>query len=240
MKIGIVIQARDGSIRLPNKSTRKFYKDKSILDLLLERFEIFKDDFQIVVATTNKSPKVLENATEHAVFIHCGEEDRVLDRYVRIARRFYLNGIIRICGDNPFIQLALLYPVMKWAQTDHYDYVAFKGCMLRHEGFFCEYISRKALERANEDNPEIGYNQEHVTPYIYNNPDIFTVMELNIPPILDKIQIRLTVDTKSDFYIARKIYKYMKESYWGEIIKFLEKHPKLLKKMKKNIDDNPK
>ena len=57
MKPTIIIQARTGSTRLPNKMTKPFYNGKSVLDILLDRLNSERDNLyvsDIVVATTNK------------------------------------------------------------------------------------------------------------------------------------------------------------------------------------------
>lgn len=51
--IGIIIQARTGSSRLPNKMILPFYENTCILDILLNRLKLFIPDIPIIVATTN-------------------------------------------------------------------------------------------------------------------------------------------------------------------------------------------
>lgn len=53
MNDGIIIQARTGSTRLPNKILLPFYGDKSILDVIIEGIRSECADKLIVLATTD-------------------------------------------------------------------------------------------------------------------------------------------------------------------------------------------
>jgi spore coat polysaccharide biosynthesis protein SpsF len=55
-------------------------------------------------------------------------------------------------------------------------------------------------------------DKEHVTPYIYNHPQEFSIRLEDTPPkILDEQNIRLTVDTGTDFQNAAEILKQLVE-----------------------------
>ena len=135
--IGIVIQCRDYANRYNEKSVRPFHKGKSILEILIERFKHLP--FKTVVATEAKSLKTIEICHKTKTSCYLGSEDNVLKRMYETARVFGFDGIFRVCADSPFIQLPLLYPIKKWAETGKYDYVGYYKSMRRHEGFFLEY-----------------------------------------------------------------------------------------------------
>lgn len=237
MEIAIIIQSRDRSTRYPYKSIMNFYNGKSILKIQIDRFKVLP--FQIIVATDDNSPNTVRIAEKNNVEVFIGKTDLVLDRFVDICKMYKLDGVFRVCGDNPFVQLALMYPVATWGLTGEYDYVAFENSMKRHEGLFLEYVSADALNSACFSTIQ-PYDHEHVTPYIYERPNKYKLKLLPIPPIMDKIQIRLTVDTKSDFNIVQKLYKIIGEKYWGQIYEYLYFRPKILKEMRKNIKENEK
>ena len=61
MKTGIIVQARTGSTRLPNKVILPFYKDQCILDIILQRLKTLS--YPLVVATSNHTnDKLLKEA----------------------------------------------------------------------------------------------------------------------------------------------------------------------------------
>lgn len=154
-----------------------------------------------------------------------GPEGDVLSRFCEVVRKYKLDGVIRVCADNPLIQLPLMYPVLSFAGAyvygGGYDYVAFDHCMQREEGFFVEYVSRHALidslHMVTSD-----YEREHVTPHIYNHPSAYRVKWLPIPPAIEAHDIRLTVDTEEDFKRAQKVYEKVGETHWFNIIDYFE------------------
>ena len=71
---------------------------------------------------------------------------------------------------------------------------------------------------------------EHVTPYIYKNPDIFKI--ITIPYYIKvKSNYRLTVDTPEDFKLANMLYSVLYEGIPianADVYDYLEAHPELL------------
>jgi len=89
-------------------------------------------------------------------------------------------------------------------------------------------MSFDALEETwyEDDNPD---TREHVTPYIYENPDRFNIG--SVANDINYSHMRWTVDTLEDYTFACKIYEHFKDDTfnWKEILKLLEKHPEYLK-----------
>ena len=104
------------------------------------------------------------------------------------------------------------------------------------EGIDVEVFKYSALKYAFF-NATLPSECEHVTPYIYNHPEIFSLRNFAIPNSL--AQYRLTVDYFSDIELARAIYNYFGESYFSylDIIEFLLSNPSLLS-MNSNIIRN--
>jgi len=237
--IGVIIQCRDESSRMKHKAVRKFAFGKSILEIIHDL--LYTLGIPIVVATTEKSKRTINICKRRGYncYMFPFSENEVADRLLACAKIFDFDGFFRVCADNPFIQPSLIYPIKVWAYSDRYDYVSWENAMERHEGFWIEYISTDALQKAImcDESPE---TREHVTQFIRRNPWLIESKTIPIPDELNKINIRLTVDTMEDFKIAQKIYKKLGHAYWMNIIEYLSEHPKLLSKMKKNIERNPK
>lgn len=239
MKIAICIQCRDNSERLYHKSVRRFYRRNSILETIIHRFKNVKLR-NIFVLTTRNSPITIRQAKKAGakVFI-VDNEDNVLYRFFRFILVHKFDGVLRVCADNPFVSLALMYPVRKWAKSGGYDYVSFVDAMERHEGLFVEYISGRAIiDMHTKDLTD--FDKEHVTTFIRKNPDLYIIKELPIPEIMDAIPIRLTVDTKDDLKVAKKMYSVVGEDYWANIYEYVRHNNKLYRQILKNKRDNPK
>lgn len=232
--IGIIIQCRDSSERYKEKSVRPFYKGKSILQIIIDKLTHLP--YPIILATTPSSPIATTIGRMSGLNIVVCPEGDVLAQFYKIVKDYKLDGIVRICADNPFVQLPLMAAVLMWKG---YDYVAFKDAMRRHEGFFVEYISGYAIKEAGRlcTSP---YERRHVTPFIYNHQMDYSIKWLPIPEELDRFSIRLTVDTKEDFELAQRVYEQIEEKHWYYIVDYLYYRPHLIRKMEENIRRNLK
>ncbi|MBA3750501.1 MAG: hypothetical protein H0X03_06355 [Nitrosopumilus sp.] len=93
-----------------------------------------------------------------------------------------------------------------------------------------EVFTFNALKRAWKEANWIS-EREHVTPYIWKNPDLFNIGEfLNINK--NHSNIRLTVDCKQDLILIRKIYRtlYSTNPYFKlhDILELINKNPEIL------------
>ena len=81
MNIGIIIQARMGSTRLPGKILKPFYGGKTLLETLLDNLHKVNDVKVIVATSVNENNDQLEVfLKEKKELIFRGSENDVLDR----------------------------------------------------------------------------------------------------------------------------------------------------------------
>ena len=249
LPIGIIIQARTGSTRMPEKVIQPFYQDQTILDLLLLKAQ--KLSLPVVLATTvNPSDdRIVTLAEKHQIPIFRGSEEDVLDRFIQAAHTHGFDKIIRICADNPFLDLDSLQTLAnEFIKTDA-DYLGFqlagnKPSILTHFGFWAEAVRLDALERAAAFTPEKLYH-EHVTNFIYGNTDLFNIQLIDADPLVfSRHDIRLTLDTYEDFELQRQIYAAISQQNptFGirEIVHYLDGHPEILDRMQNEIMKNQK
>ena len=246
---GIILQARTGSTRMPQKVILPFYQEKSILDLLLEKVK--KLGVPVVLATTvNPSDdRICALAAKHEVPVFRGSENDVLDRFIQAARQFGFSKIIRVCADNPFLDFAGMQTLIAEFSNSNADYLGFqlagnKPSILTHFGFWTEAVSLDALEKAQKLTVEKLYH-EHVTNFIYGNPALFNVQFIQADPLVfSRTDIRMTLDTPEDFEIQQKIYAAISKEKpnFGipEIVSWLDQHPEILELMKMEILKNQK
>lgn len=210
--LGIVIQARSGSTRLPNKMNLKFYKESTILDILISKLKTTFPNTTIVLATTeNKLDDVLvKRVQSHKIKVFRGSESNVLDRFVNACKSYNLQRVIRVCADNPFLDMSSLRALIEAFGSSNADYMSFQTkdgtpSIKTHYGFWAEAVKLSTLEKVEELTNDKFY-LEHVTNYIYGHPNIFNTEFLQIPEYLHDTDIRLTIDTKADFEIAKELY----------------------------------
>ena len=246
MKIEIIIQARLGSTRLPNKMVMPFYKKSSILNIIIEKL---KGRYALVLATTIESQDdvLAELASNLGINVYRGSEDNVLERFIEAGENAEIDVVIRVCADNPFINIELLESLIEKYQDE--DYCSFKyengkPTILGHLGLFCEIVKLEALKKVITLTQDKLY-LEHVTNYIYSNPNLFNISLHELPDrLIGYENIRMTVDTKFDFEIVSKLYsKYHNHRSIEELkvmLNDIKSNNVLLSSMKEEIINNSK
>ena len=127
MNIGIIIQARMGSTRFPGKILKPFYGGKTLLETLLDNLHKVADAKVIVATSVNENNDELEVfLKEKRELVFRGSENDVLDRYIKAAEANCVDGIVRICSDNPFMDWHGVAQLVEKAKTSDADYIGFR------------------------------------------------------------------------------------------------------------------
>ena len=102
--IGIIIQARMNSQRLPGKIMMDL-AGAPMLQRIIERVKLPAPKTTIVVATTNTADDEIVASLCTKLNVNCwrGDESNVLSRFVEISDHFGFEIMIRLTADNPFI-----------------------------------------------------------------------------------------------------------------------------------------
>lgn len=248
--ITFIIQARSGSTRLPNKILIPFYKGQTILDLMIKKLLTINETKIIIATTTNpKDNAIAEVAAKHNITCFRGSENDVLDRFISAAEAFGTQQIIRVCSDNPFLDINSIKVLIESINTNpNADYISFDingtPSIKTHYGFWTEYVTLTALKKVRSLTYEQLYH-EHVTNYIYSHPNEFNLIWIkNSNKEITQLPIRLTIDTLKDFKNAQKIYTYLAESKSDQnisnITKYLCEHPSIITEMENEIKNNSK
>lgn len=224
MKTIVIIQARMGSTRLPNKILLPLAGHKMI-EHVLERASLIEGVSEVVLATTNlKEDDILENiALDMGVSLYRGSEKNVLDRYYQAAKISKADHIIRITSDCPLIDPYLSSSLLKEYLNQSYDYAHLTGFP---RGLDTEVFSYRSLQKCS-DYARMEYQKEHVTPYIYENPREFKIYDFESD--IDHSYLRWTVDTEEDYKAIELIYKFLStESYsWKSVLKIINENPEI-------------
>lgn len=205
MKVGIIIQARMTSTRLPGKVLKKVL-DKPLLEYELDRLSRVSSAHKILVAMTDldADKPIAELCLKMNIPFYCGSENDVLKRYYDAAREFEVDVVVRVTADCPLIDPEIVNQVVNYylSANGKYDYVS--NVLLRTfpRGMDCEVFSRAILEDVHRS-AKASSDREHVTPYIYTHPKRFRLA--NVPCSVDKSAHRWTVDTEQDFILIKKI-----------------------------------
>ncbi len=193
-----------GSTRLPGKVMMKL-GDREALWHVCTRVSRCSLLDQVVVATSTHSRDdvIEEYSIEHGWCVFRGSEDDVLSRYRMAADATAATCIVRVTSDCPLIDpdvLARLVELMQYG----YDYASTNYPRRTFPvGLDCEAMTLDALRRADREATD-PYDREHVTPYFYRNPELFSIGGLRRET--DASGIRLTLDTHVDYLQLQKIY----------------------------------
>lgn len=247
--IGVIIQARLGSTRLPNKILLPFYKGQNILDILISKLKSI-DNAKIILATTDldRDDELVNFANKHQILCYRGSEQDVLNRFIAAAEHYDINKIIRVCSDNPFLDTDGLKDLISNAIKSNCDYMGYTinglPSIKTHFGFWAEYVTLDALKKVDFMPYEKSVH-EHVTIAVYGNPQKFKCQWITCPDFLQgRNDIRLTIDTIEDFINAQKIYSELKDKYSSisleNIVQYLDAHPEIKQSMKSIITQNSK
>jgi spore coat polysaccharide biosynthesis protein SpsF (cytidylyltransferase family) len=252
MKTGIIIQARLNSTRFSQKIVKYFANDLSILDIIILRLCKSFPDIPTFIATGNhKDNLILKSwSDKYNIGFYIGSETDVLDRFVKCAEEFGLDTIIRICSDNPFLDMVLLRRLLKFNEEKDYDYCSYKfnniPTIKTHFGFFSEIVCLEALKKVQKLTSEV-YFHEHVTNFIYQNSSTFSCGFLATPDEFNYNKgIRLTVDTEEDFKLSQEIFSIIltkKDLFifnYRDVIDIINENPIWKKMMKSQIYLNTK
>ncbi|MBE6335404.1 MAG: glycosyl transferase family 2 [Lentimicrobiaceae bacterium] len=250
-EIKIIIQARTGSTRLPQKMILPFYENEGIFSLILKRLtsSVKKDNIILATSTNENNDVLVEIAKSYGINYYRGSENDVLQRFIDAAKEFDAYKIIRVCADNPFLDIDFLNFLLDNFENTDYDYMSFMTSnyiptIKTHYGFWAEAVTLNALKNVKSMTDENLYH-EHVTNFIYANPDDFNIKFFNIPEEIDSHNdIRLTIDTKIDFDIQKeifnKIYKEKPNFNALDVLNFLNENKEYLEIMKEEISKNQK
>jgi len=229
-KIAIIIQARVGSTRLPNK-VLKDLAGKPVLWHVVDRLKHSKLITDIIIATTilPEDDAIQKFCEENNVKFSRGSSENVLSRYYEAAKKFNADVIIRITSDCPVIDPVLLDEMIEVYLQGGADYLSNSITRTFPRGLDAEIFSFKVLEKAYTES-SLQYELEHVTPYIYQHTELFSLK--NFAGEKDYSFHRWTLDTDEDYLLIKEIYNalYREGEIFlrNDILKLFELRPELI------------
>jgi len=231
--ISVIIQARMNSNRLPGKVLRKI-DNKPIIEFLINRINKSELIDNIIVATSNnlEDNQIVDQCKRMKINYFRGSENNVLSRYYEASIKFNLKSIVRICADSPFIDHIILDKMISnfFDKSSSYDYLSNTLNQTYPVGMNIEIFTHSSLEQAFLNSNQ-KYQLEHVTPYIYENPNLFNLGQEHLSE--DYSSIRITLDEEDDYILINKIFENIKikkiEFGLKEIIELYNSNPNLFK-----------
>jgi spore coat polysaccharide biosynthesis protein SpsF len=236
--IGGIIQARMGSTRLPGKMLIDIVR-KNLIQHVIDRVSQSKRIDKLILATTDnpRDALLVDLARKNSLDFFRGSEEDVLDRFYHAAKQFNIKTIVRITPDDPFKDPEVIDKAIEIFLNgkSELDYVTNTLPPTYPIGLDVEVFSFYALEKAWKEAKKPS-EREHVTPYIWNHPEIFRIKNFGLGK--DLSHLRWTLDDDRDLQFTREVYQrlYPKKRFFSmeDILKLLEQYPSLIKINERN------
>jgi spore coat polysaccharide biosynthesis protein SpsF len=229
--IDAMIQARVGSTRLPGKVLLPL-GNATTLGTMIERVKRARSLGRVIVLTTElaEDDAVAGVARDHGVAVFRGATHDVLARYHDAAVRYGSDAVVRLTGDCPFMDPALIDAMVRLFAVNWPRMGVLTNCYHRTyaRGLDIEILSRDVVETLHARCRE-PQQREHVVPYLEEHPAEFAFFEY--PNAADDSWCRVTLDTPADYETIATVYAafgHDRFSY-GELMDVLRRRPELLR-----------
>ncbi len=198
---------------------------------------------KIVLATTNlvEDRALVDLASSLKIESFAGSENDVLDRFYQAGKRYPADVVVRCTGDCPVIDWQVTDRVIDQHLKNENDYTSNTVTRSYPRGLDIEVIQFKALERCAKE-AKLPHEREHVTPYIYQHPELFPIGQVEAEKSRWQPDLRLTVDTQEDFDFMTKIFDalYDQNRFFlvNDILNLLNQKPQL-KEINRHVRQKP-
>lgn len=212
MKIGIIVQARMSSRRLPGKVLHAV-EGKPMLQYTLERLQRCGFENTLVVATSQEADDlpIVRFCEAEGIACHCGSLEDVAGRFKEVVEQNDMDSFVRVNGDSPLLDQDLVTEAVRLFVAGDAEIVT--NVMPR------TYPPGESVEVFGVDAFLRGYAQmvsadekEHVTKHFYAYPDWYRIT--NLASEEDLSGIRLCVDTEADMEVFRGMVAKMERPHW--------------------------
>lgn len=206
MNDAIIVFARLDSSRLPGKALRPI-AGKPLIDRVIDRCLAASRGSPVIVATSDRAvdDAIANHVSRRDVPLFRGAAEDVAGRALACAEEYGLDLFMRISGDSPFIDPALIDRCLDRARDGAADLVTNVFPRTYPAGVSVEAIRRVAMRRIVEETLDIE-DREHVTRYAYRRAERFTIENLEAPD--DRYSgLSLSVDTPDDHAKASWIFE---------------------------------
>ena len=229
MTVAAVIQARMTSTRLPGKVLMPA-AGRPMLAHEIDRVRRANSVERICIATTTNADDdpVVALAEAEGVAVFRGSEPDVLGRFVGAAESVGAEIAVRLTGDCPLTDPALIDSVVALFRDSDpkVDYATNSFPRTWPIGLDVEVASMTALRLANKEATD-SYDREHVMPFLYRQPERFGIASYTSPVNLGAN--RWTLDERSDYELLVRIIEALVPENpgfgWQDVIALLDAHP---------------
>jgi spore coat polysaccharide biosynthesis protein SpsF len=233
-KLATIVQARMSSSRLPSKVMLPLV-GKPLLQRMIERVNGSILNGSVIVATSeHPSDNPIEQFCK-SENINCfrGSMNDLLVRHLKAAEEVGAEFVIKIPSDVPLIDPEVINRVIYFFfdNLGKFDFLSNLHPATYPDGNDVEIMTIESLRIAHKD-ANRTLEREHTTPYLWENPQLFSIANIAWETGLDfSMTHRWTIDYEEDYLFIKKIYDelYSTERIFSlsDILKLLESKPEI-------------
>lgn len=228
MKTIAIIAARMGSTREPGKVMRQL-GGMPMLAWVVRAAKAATGIDEVFVATTqeDRDNTIVHWCIVNGIDVWRGPEDDVLKRFYDCAKAANADVVVRLTGDCPFLDPAVISDVVLLRKHAVVDYASNVDPPTWPDGLDVECFTMAALSRAHHE-ATLPSDRDCLTQYITRNRHRFLCANLTCP-IPNLQHERWVIDTKEDFSFAEQLIALgdLNVPSYRAILSRLEKNPKL-------------
>lgn len=229
-KVVLAVVCRLKSTRLPKKALLPIYGVPTIERCLMNALAVKGVDQVVLAISDVAQDDPLESFTlEGRVKVMRGDPDNVVARLLMVAEATAADVLIRVTGDCPAISPEILELLLKEHLTRGGHMTIAK--MDYPPGTAGDVYTVAGLKRLLSFGKSLTHT-EYLSFYFLNNPEIFTVNQIQLPQEFCYPHWRLTVDEQADLDLFEEIYRNLdwgrKAMYFSKLRSYLLQHPEIL------------
>ena len=223
------IQARMSSSRYPGKVLEEL-GGRPMIIFMVERVRRSKllDDVVVVTSTDSSDDPLVETLEREAVPYFRGNLQNVLQRYTDAANAFDAAEVVRLTGDCPLIDPAVIDAVVNARRSQNADYASNIDPPTFPDGLDVECCTAEALFHAAK-HATTALFREHVTLWMRDPSS--AMRRVNISAPVDCSKLRLTVDYPDDLEAVRSVVRQMRSGAETfdlfDILRCVFEHPEI-------------
>jgi len=228
------------AIACRNTSSRLFAKplhnldianNVTILDYLLHLLQKIPCISDIVLGISEGIENEIfkDYARKHKIRFIVGDEKDVLHRLILCCEKAEGTDVFRITSESPFTYFEDIGAAWNSHLKNDNDATFMDNVP---DGSNFEIITLEALKKSHNQG-EDKHRSELCTSFIRENKKQFKIELRDVPPALQRLDLRLTVDYPEDLILCRAVYENFKDKAplipLKEIIEFLDLNPALVR-----------
>lgn len=200
-----ILQARTSSSRLPGKVLMPILGQPMLLRQI-DRIKRCQEIDRLLVATsTDPSDDALEVlCRDHGIECFRGSLNDVLQRFVQAASTINPDVVVRLTGDCPLADPALIDAVIRCFLESGEDYCSNCSPPTYPDGLDVEVMRFSCLQEAQRE-AVLPSHREHVTLFMRRQPERYQLG--NYTDFVDRSMLRWTVDEPQDYEFVRQVYE---------------------------------